>query len=106
MLGAIVDAVTGAPAADLAALAGDLFAVVDALEANPALRRALTDPEYARRTDVVSWPTACSTAGVGELAVDMVAEAAAMRWAGGRTFAAALDRQAVRAELHAGRRRR
>ncbi len=36
---------------------------------------------------------------VGELAVDVVAEAAAMRWAGGRTLAAALDRQAVRAEL-------
>ena len=38
---------------------------------------------------------------VGQAAVDMVAEAATMRWAGGRTFAAALERQAVRAQLMA-----
>jgi F-type H+-transporting ATPase subunit delta len=31
--------------------------------------------------------------------VDLVAEAATLRWAGGRTFAAALERQAVRAQL-------
>ena len=84
---------------DLAALAGDLFAVVDALEAIPALRRALTDPSTpedgrrqlahgaARRPRSASWRS------------DIVAEAAAMRWAGGRTLAAALERQAVRAEL-------
>jgi F-type H+-transporting ATPase subunit delta len=36
---------------------------------------------------------------VSRTAVDMVADAAAMRWSGGRTFAAALDRQAVRAQL-------
>ena len=36
---------------------------------------------------------------VSKTAVDIVAEAVAMRWAGGRTFAAALERQAVRAQL-------
>ena len=36
---------------------------------------------------------------VGQAVVDLVAEAAAMRWSGGRTFAAALERQAVRAQL-------
>ncbi len=99
LLGAIVDAVAGAPTTpDLSRLAGDLFAVVDALEANPALRRAMTDPstpEGGRR----QLAHGVLDGRVGELAVDVVAEAAAMRWAGGRTLAAALDRQAVRAEL-------
>ena len=98
VLGAIVDAVSGARAPDLAALAGDLFAVADALEANPALRRALTDPstpEDGRR----QLAHGVLDGRVGELAVDIVAEAAAMRWAGGRTLAAALDRQGIRAEL-------
>ncbi|HEY5847307.1 MAG TPA: F0F1 ATP synthase subunit delta [Microlunatus sp.] len=98
VLGAIVNAVTGTPGADLAALAGDLFAVADALEANPALRRALTDPstpEDGRR----QLAHGVLDGRVGELAVEIVAESAALRWAGGRTLAAALDRQGVRAEL-------
>jgi len=36
---------------------------------------------------------------VDRAVVDLVAEAATLRWAGGRTFAAALERQAVRAQL-------
>jgi F-type H+-transporting ATPase subunit delta len=56
--------------------ATDMFAVVDALDSSPTLRRAVTDP------------------GTPE-----GAEAATLRWAGGRTFAAALERQAVRAVL-------
>ena len=44
LLGSIVDAVAGAASPDLAALSRDLFAVVDAMEANPSLRRAMTDP--------------------------------------------------------------
>ena len=99
ILGTIIDAVSGtAPPADLTALSGDLFAVVDALEANPALRRALTDPstpEDGRR----QLAHGVLDGRVGELAVDIVAEAAGMRWAGGRTMAAALDRQGVRAQL-------
>ena len=78
--------------------AADLFAVVDALSGSPTLRRALTDPgtpEGARQAlvrgllkDKVSQPV-----------IDLVAEGAAMRWSGGRTFAAALERQAVRSQL-------
>lgn len=79
-------------------MADDLFAVVDALDGSPPLRRALTDPgtsEDGRRAlahslldKVVSKPAA-----------KLVADAVAMRWAGGRTLAAALERQAVRALL-------
>ena len=36
---------------------------------------------------------------VDKAVVDLVAEAATLRWAGGRTFAAALERQAVRGQL-------
>ena len=36
---------------------------------------------------------------VDQAVADFVAEAATLRWAGGRTFAAALERQAVRARL-------
>ena len=40
---------------------------------------------------------------VDKAVVDLVAEAATLRWAGGRTFAAALERQAVRGQLIVGR---
>jgi F-type H+-transporting ATPase subunit delta len=78
--------------------ATDMFAVVDALEASPTLRRAVTDPgtpEGARRALVHG----LLDGKVGKAVVDLVAEAATLRWAGGRTFAAALERQAVRAQL-------
>jgi len=42
---------------------------------------------------------------VSAAAVDLVAEGATMRWAGGRTFAAALERQGVRALLQSADRR-
>ena len=45
IVGKILGAVQGAPSAsDIDRLAGDLFAVVDALESSVALRRAVTDP--------------------------------------------------------------
>jgi F-type H+-transporting ATPase subunit delta len=78
--------------------ARDLFAVVDALESSPTLRRAVTDPgtpPEARRALVGG----LLKGKVGQAVVDFVGKAAEMRWAGGRTFAAALDRQAVRAHL-------
>lgn len=98
VFGAIVDAVAGAPTSDLSTLPAELFAVVDALEANPGLRRALTDPSTAEdgRRQLAH---AVFDGRIGELAAEVVAEAAAMRWAGGRTMATALDRQGVRAEL-------
>ena len=91
--------VTGAPrGADLAALPGELFAVVDALGSSVALRRALTDPstpEEGRRQLVHN----LLDGKVGKIAVQVVEEAAAMRWGGGRALADALERQGVRAQL-------
>lgn len=76
----------------------DLFAVVDALESSAGLRRAVTDPgmpESGRAALVHG----LLDGKVSVAVVDLVAEAAGRRWSGGRTFAAALERQAVRAEL-------
>ena len=99
VVGKIVGAVRGAPSAsDIESLAGDLFTVVDALDSSVMLRRALTDPtasESARQQLVHN----LLDGKVSKTAVDIVAQAAAMRWAGGRSFTAALERQAVRAQL-------
>ena len=76
----------------------DLFAVVDALFSSGTLRRAVTDPgtpEGARKALV----RGLLKGKVSQPVVDLVAEGAAMRWPGGRTFAAALERQAVRSQL-------
>jgi F-type H+-transporting ATPase subunit delta len=84
--------------------ASDMFAVVDALDASATLRRAVTDPgtpESARRALVHG----LLDGKVAKAVVDLVAEAATLRWAGGRTFAAALERQAVRGQLVAADRR-
>ncbi|MDF2760973.1 MAG: atpH [Thermomicrobiales bacterium] len=101
LVGKIVGAVRGAPGeSDLSGLNSELFAGVDALDASPTLRRALTDPgtpEESRKR----LAHALFDGKVSEMAVEIVAEAAAMRWAGGRTFTAALERQAVRATLMA-----
>jgi F-type H+-transporting ATPase subunit delta len=78
--------------------ATEMFAVVDALEASPTLRRAVTDPgrpEGARRGLVHG----LLDDKVDKAVADLVAESATLRWAGGRTFAAALERQAVRGQL-------
>jgi F-type H+-transporting ATPase subunit delta len=78
--------------------AADMFAVVDALGSSATLRRAVTDPgtpEGARKALVHG----LLDGKVDKAVVDLVAEAATLRWAGGRTFAAALERQAVRAQL-------
>jgi F-type H+-transporting ATPase subunit delta len=84
--------------------ATDMSAVVDALEASATLRRAVTDPgtpESARKALVHG----LLDGKVDKAVVDLVAEAATLRWAGGRTFAAALERQAVRGQLVAADRR-
>jgi F-type H+-transporting ATPase subunit delta len=78
--------------------ATEMFAVVDALDSSATLRRAVTDPgtpEGARRALVHG----LLDGKVDKAVVDLVAESATLRWAGGRTFAAALERQAVRAQL-------
>lgn len=86
----------GSPPMD--ALAAELFAVVDLLESTPNLRRALSDPgtpETARR----NLTQAVLKGKVSKATVNVVSEAAGVRWPGARTFVAALERQAIRAEL-------
>ena len=99
VVGKIVGAVQGAAsAAEMNSLPSDLFAVVDALDSSVALRRALTDPttsETSRQRLVHS----LLDSKVSSTAVDIVAQAARMRWAGGRSFTGALERQAVRAQF-------
>jgi len=99
LLKTIVAAVQGAPSeATLDALPNDLFAVVDALDSSVTLRRALTDPgtdEQGRQ----QLAHGLLDGKVSKLAAQIVADAVAMRWAGGRTLAAALERQAIRAQL-------
>jgi F-type H+-transporting ATPase subunit delta len=102
VLGRIADAVAGPPAPpDLNSLSRDLFAVVDALDGSASLRRIVTDPgtpEEARRNFV----RGLLQGKVSDEAVEVVVQAVTMRWASGRTLTAALERQAVRAELLQG----
>jgi F-type H+-transporting ATPase subunit delta len=101
VVGKIVGAVQGAPSAsDIEKLPGELFTVVDALDSSVALRRALTDPSISEgpRQQLVH---NLFDGKVSKIAVDLVVEAVAMRWTGGRSFTAALERQAVRAQLMA-----
>jgi F-type H+-transporting ATPase subunit delta len=101
VVGRIIGAVQGAPSeSDISKLGDDLFAVVDALESSPSLRRAVTDPGTPERNRQ-QLVHAVLDGKVSKTAVNIVAEGAAMRWAGGRTFAAALERQGVRASLMA-----
>jgi F-type H+-transporting ATPase subunit delta len=93
----LVDRVLNRPA-PIETLATDLFGVVDALQGSVALRRALSDPgtpEQARR----QLAHGVLDGKVSKAAVNVVAEAAAVRWAGARTFVSAIERQAIRAEL-------
>lgn len=79
-------------------LAHELFSVVDALDGSATLRRMLTDPGTPAdaRADVVR---GLLGGKVSDACVGLVAEAVRRRWAGGRTLTAALERQAVRAQL-------
>jgi len=92
-LDGILDAASPTPS-----MSSDLFAAVDALDSSPPLRRALTDPnvDESQRGRLAH---NLLDGKMSPAAVDLVAQAASMRWAGGRTLAAALERQAVRAEL-------
>lgn len=99
LISRVVGAVThAADPADLDTLGSDLFAVVDALSSSVALRRAVTDPG-ARPEQRQSLVHGLLNSKVSRTAVNIVAEAAGMRWSSGQTFVAALERQAVRAQL-------
>lgn len=95
-LGALDAALDGTDAD--AGVGADLFAAVDALDSQPALRRALTDPgtpDEARAGIVRT----LFEGKIGAGAIEVLASAVRFRWAGGRTFSAAVERQAVRAQL-------
>lgn len=81
-------------------LAGELFAVVDAVDAQPVLRRSLTDPGLSvdQRKQLVARLLGGKVSGSAQYIVE---EAAAQRWTGGRSFSDALERQGVRAEFRA-----
>ncbi len=99
LISRVVGAVTNAAdPADLDTLAGDLFAVVDALTSSVALRRAVTDPgaQPEQRQALVH---GLLDGKVSRTAVNVVVDGAGMRWSSGQTFVAALERQAVRAQL-------
>lgn len=79
-------------------LAHDLFSVVDALDGSATLRRVLTDPgtpEDAR----AAFARGVLGGKVSDAAVALIQTAVRRRWSGGRTFTAAIERQAVRAQL-------
>lgn len=80
------------------ALADELFAVVEAVGSQPALRRALTDPSTP---DEVRQQLTQSLFGdrVSGAAVAVLSEAARARWGTAGSFIAALERQGVRALL-------
>lgn len=93
-------AVSNGGAADAAGVGADLFAAVDAFDATPTLRRALTDPGSPddARAGMVQ---ALFEGKIGPVAIEVLVAAVRLRWAGGRTFTSALERQAVRAQLRA-----
>lgn len=99
-LDAVTDGVVSEPG-----LSQELVAVVDALDATPALRRALSDPaaEESAKNALVDSLFGERVSGAS---VAVLKAAAGRRWGSPRRLADALERQAVRAELvqahHAG----
>ncbi|QLQ15816.1 MAG: F0F1 ATP synthase subunit delta [Micropruina sp.] len=85
------------PTADLA---GELFAIVDVIERQPALRRALTDPSTAER-GLSALVEALFGGKVSKAAQTVLIEAAKLRWGSTGGLADAIERQAVRALLSA-----
>ncbi|MEL4506200.1 F0F1 ATP synthase subunit delta [Luteococcus sp. H138] len=77
---------------------GELFAVVDALDAQSALKRALTDPAtpVEGRQELAERLLAGK---VGGQTIWIVQQAVAQRWKSGKGLADALERQAVRGQL-------
>lgn len=81
-------------------LAAELFAVVDLLDDQSALRRNLCDPSVPEeaRTGLAH---GVFDSRVSADTVAVVVEATKLRWAGSLSFADALERQGIRAELRA-----
>lgn len=83
--------------ADAATLGGDLFAVVATLDAEPTLRRILTEPtvEAEQRTGIAR---SLFDGKISNDAVEVLAAAVSERWSRSRDLVDALERSAVIAE--------
>lgn len=94
-LDAIADSVPGSPE-----LADELFSLVEVVEQQHALRRALTDPSLPRevREQLVA---AVFADKVSDTARAILVAAAGMRWGAGESLVTAVERQAIRAVLTA-----
>ncbi|MFW6598571.1 F0F1 ATP synthase subunit delta [Propionibacteriaceae bacterium Y2011] len=79
-------------------LSDEVFAVVDAIDASPMLRRTLSDPgsDPQNRKEFAQ---AVLGGKVSQPVIGLVSDAAALRWSSGSAFVAALERQGIRAEL-------
>ncbi len=84
------------------ATAEELFAVVDLLEAQPPLRRSLSDPS-ARAEDRAGLATRLFAARLTPAAQQIVTQVASHAWPGGRTLVEAIERQGVRGLLRTAR---
>lgn len=79
-------------------LGDELFAVVDLLDREVTLRRVLTDPSQDA-THRAGLAQQLLAGKVGEATLTVVRAAVEQRWSGPASFVAAIERQAVRAEL-------
>lgn len=77
---------------------GELFAVVDVLDSQSALKRALTDPATPAEARA-QMAERLLEGKVGGQTIWIVKQAVAQRWNSGRSLADALERQAVRGQL-------
>jgi F-type H+-transporting ATPase subunit delta len=89
-------ALKAASAADCKALAADLFASVSTADSSTALRRALTDPSRGSQ-DKASLVRELFAGKLGAKAVELIANAATLRWSKPSELSAALEQLAVEA---------
>lgn len=77
---------------------GELFALVDAIDSQSALKRAFTDPAASNEAKL-GLAQRLFAGKVGAQTLDVFGKAIALRWRSGRALVDAIERQAVRAEL-------
>jgi len=77
---------------------GELFALVDAIDSQSALKRAFTDPAASSQAKQ-GLARRLFEGKVGGQALNLLVQAAGLRWRSGRSLVDAVERQAVRAEL-------
>jgi len=98
-----LEAVLGQEGVDVATVGTDLFAVAGLLDAQPALRRAVTDPSTAPETRSALMRDVLS-GRISESAAEVCAAAAAERWSATRDLGDALEHAGVVAQVTAAER--